>query len=269
MESIPAATPVRPVRPAAPYVGGKRNLAKRLTALIEAVPHHTYAEGFVGMGGVFFRRHTRPRVEVINDYAREVSNFFRILQVHYVAFLELLRFQITTRAEFERLSAVDADTLTDMQRAARFLYLQRTAFGGKVVGQAFGVDRRTPGPFDVTRLAPMLADLHERLAGVTIERLPFAEFIPRYDAPGTLFYLDPPYLGSEHYYGPELFTAGDYEHLRGALESLQGRFIMSINDRPEMREMFAQFYIQDAATHYGISGGQKPAGELIVMSRLR
>ena len=90
MESMCLA-PVTPVRPAAAYVGGKRNLAKRLVtrliALIDTIPHTTYAEPFVGMGGVFLRRQRKPRAEVINDLSREVSNFFRVLQVHYVAFL--------------------------------------------------------------------------------------------------------------------------------------------------------------------------------------
>ena len=264
VESIPAATPVRPVRPVAPYVGGKRNLAKRLTALIEAVPHRLYAEPFVGLGGVFFRRRSRPKVEVINDWSREVSNLFRVLQVHYVPFLEMLRFQLTTRAEFERLSLVEPDTLTDMQRAARFLYLQHTTFGGKVVGRSFGVDRHGPGAFDVTRLGPILADAHERLAGVTVERLPFDVFLARYDGPGSLFYVDPPYYGSEHYYGPGLFARADHERLRASLKALKGRFILSINDRAETREIYGEFAVSGVGTHYGIAGGQVAAGELIV-----
>jgi hypothetical protein len=45
----------------------------------------------------------------------------------------------------------------------------------------------------VTRLAPLLEEVHERLAGVVIERLPYGELIRRYDRPETLFYLYPPY----------------------------------------------------------------------------
>ena len=127
-------SPVHPVRPVAPYLGGKRNLAKRVCAAIQAVPHTIYAEPFVGMGGVLLRREMAPKSEVINDFSREVATFFRILQRHYMAFMEMIRFQLTTRAEFERLVATDPTTLTDLERAARFLYLQRTAFGGKVSG---------------------------------------------------------------------------------------------------------------------------------------
>ncbi len=258
--------PVAPVRPAAAYVGGKRNLASRLVSLIETVPHTLYAEPFVGMGGVFLRRRSRPRAEVINDLSREVSNFFRILQVHYVAFLDMLRFQITTRAEFERLSAVDPETLTDLQRAARFLYLQRTAFGGKVVGRNFGMDRAAAS-FDVTKLGPLLEDLHTRLAGVTIERLPFDAFIRRYDSPTSLIYADPPYWGSEDYYGAELFSRADFVRLRDSLAAMKGRWILSINDVPEIRELFADFRIDGAELSYGLAAtGATAARELIIQS---
>ena len=261
MESSP-----QPAMPVAPYIGGKRNLARRLVSLIETVPHHTYAEPFVGMGGVFLRRRYSAKAEVINDWSRDVSNLFRILQVHYVAFLDMLRFQISTRAEFERLMVVvDPDTLTDLQRAARFLYLQRTAFGGKVDGRNFGVDRRSAGSFDVTRLGPMLEQLHVRLARVTIERLPWRTFIERYDSVDTLFYLDPPYWGCEGDYGPGLFSRADFAELAEVLGSIAGRFILSLNDRPEVRALFSAFRLEPVTTSYGISQGiATPGRELII-----
>ena len=118
--------------PAAGYIGGKRNLAARLVKIIEATPHDGYAEPFVGMGGVFLRRPGRQRVEVINDVSGDVATFFRVLQEHYAYFIDLLRFRVASRAEFDRLRALPPERLTDLQRAARFLYLQRLAFGGKV-----------------------------------------------------------------------------------------------------------------------------------------
>lgn len=97
-------TPVAPAAPAAPYIGGKRVLSKTIIAKINATPHEGYAEVFVGMGGVFLRRDLQPRMEVINDISGDVANLFRILQRHYPQFMETLRFQITSRREFERLS---------------------------------------------------------------------------------------------------------------------------------------------------------------------
>jgi DNA adenine methylase len=253
-------------RPVAGYIGGKRNLAARIVERIAAVPHDLYAEPFVGMGGVFLRRPEPARIEVINDLSRDVSTFFRILQRHYVPFLDMLRYQLTTRADFERLMATDPDTLTDLERAARFLYLQRLAFGGKVAGRNFGVTRSAPARFDLTKLVPLLEAVHERLCRVVIECLPFDEFVRRYDGKGALFYLDPPYYGSESDYGRELFSRADFERLAELLAGLQGRFILSINDRPEVRRIFGAFAMEGVETTYTVTGrGQSArAAELVI-----
>lgn len=258
--------PVSPVRPAAAYIGGKKRLAERIARRIEAVPHDVYAEPFVGMGGIFFRRQWAPKCEVINDISRDVATLFRILQRHYPQFLETLKFQITSRREFERLAGCDPSTLTDLERAARFVYLQRLAFGGKVACRSFGVATSGGARFDLTKLGPILEAIHERLAGVVIECLSWADFLPRYDTPGTLFYLDPPYWGSESDYGAGVFAASDFARLAAALAAIKGRFILSVNDVPATREAFADFLIEPIATRYTIAGGEwSEAAEILVM----
>lgn len=258
--------PTAPVRPLAPYIGGKRNLAKRLVTLINRTEHTTYAEAFVGMGGIFLRRDHRPKAEVINDWSEDVSTFFRVIQHHYVAFLDMLRFQVTSRAGFEKLAALDPASLTDLQRSARFLYLQRLAFGGKVNGRGFGVDPARPGRFDVTQLGAMIEAVHERLAGVVIERLPWADFIRRYDRPGTLFYLDPPYYGCETDYGQGMFERAEFELMAEVLGGLQGKFILSLNDHPEVRRIFNGFSMEVEHLSYTVGGGAnaKSVKELVI-----
>jgi DNA adenine methylase len=64
----------------------------------------------------------------------------------------MLRWQVTSRAGFERLRAQNPATLTDLERAARFLYLQKLTFGGKVAQRTFGVATDGPARFDVARL---------------------------------------------------------------------------------------------------------------------
>lgn len=249
--------PAQNSKPIAPYLGGKRNLAKRICAIIDAHDHVTYAEPFVGMGGIFLRRKQRPRAEFINDAGRDVHNLFRVMQEHYVAFLDLMRFQITTQANFARLTDVDPDTLTDLQRAARFLYLQRTAFGGKPSGQNFGIATDRPARFNITTLEPDLEALHERLSGVTVTCMGYADFIRRIDRPSVLFYLDPPYWGCENDYGKALFERADFERLADQLRGIKGDFIMSINDVPEIRETFFGFHMAEVSTTYTV--GKKSA----------
>lgn len=256
--------PVQPVRPVAAYIGGKRNLSKILTQMIGSTPHQCYVEPFVGMGGVFFRRRARPGTEVINDVSRDVVTLFRLLQRHYPQLLDTLKWQLSSRTEFDRLMRVDPETLTDLERAARFLYLQRLAFGGKVTGQSYGVTTTGGARFNLTKLVPMLEDVHDRLAGVVIECLPFDQLFPRYDRPHTLFYCDPPYWGNEQDYGDGIFCRGDFDRLSAFLRGIQGRFILSINDRPEVRELFAWADIEEVGLNYRVSGAVTPARELII-----
>jgi len=248
---------VKQVKPIAPYIGGKLKLAKRLGFLIEQIPHATYAEPFIGMGGVFFRRTQRPKCEVINDRNGEITNLFRILQRHYQPFVDMLKFQICSRAEFDRLKAIDPSTLTDLERAARFLYLQRASFGGKARHRSFGTTITRDCRFNMTKIKPMLEAVHKRLARVTIENLDWADFINRYDRSQTLFYLDPPYFGNENDYGKNLFSRDQFAHLAQRLSSIKGHFILSINDKPQIRELFSSFQIQEATCTYSINRDNK------------
>jgi DNA adenine methylase len=269
MNDEPSLIAIPPTRPVAPWVGGKRNLSGVIVERLRQVPHTLYVEPFVGMGGIFLRRPFRSKAEVINDASRDVATLFRVLQRHYQALLDMLRWQLTSRAEFERLVAAVPDTLTDLERAARLIYLQRTAYGGKVHGRNFGVNRTGPARFDVTKLAAMLEEVHERLAGVVIECLPWREALTRYDGAETLFYLDPPYWGCEDYYGAGMFGRADFEALAEALAGLRGAWMMSLNDVPGVRSCFARFAIEAVEVRYSLAGplGRGKAGEVLITPR--
>jgi DNA adenine methylase len=160
---------------------------------------------------------------------------------------------------------VDPGTLTDLERSARFLYLQRMAFGGKVAGRNFGVAKASPGAFDVTKLGSLLEAIHDRLAGVTIECLTWSDFVDRYDTPETLFYLDPPYWGSEDDYGAGVFRPSDFTKLAARLSAIKGRFILSVNDVPATRAVFGEFLIEAVSTRYTVAGsGGSEVGEILV-----
>lgn len=256
---------VAPVQPIAPWVGGKKQLARPLCKIIDAHPHRSYIEPFVGMGGVFFRRRRAAKVEVVNDISRDVTNLFRILQRHFPQFVDVLKFQITSRSEFDRLSKIDPDTLTDLERAARFLYLQRLSFGGKVKGQNFGVWPERTASFNLQTLVPMLSEVHERLSSVVIECLPWQQVIERYDHDGALFYLDPPYHGTEDYYGKGLFSFADFEEMAQHLAAIQGQFVLSINDTPQIRKVFNAFECRQVDVTYTANDTEAvKAKELII-----
>lgn len=251
--------------PVAPWLGGKSKLAKTIIERIERFSHHTYVEPFAGMGRVFLRRSYRPKCEVMNDLNGEITNLFRILQRHYPQFMDMLKFQVTSRREFERLRQQDPSTLTDLERAARFIYLQRLGFGGKIDG-VFGVATGRSARFDISRIGTLLEAAHERLAGVTLENLEWQNVVARYDSAGTLFYLDPPYFGGENDYGKGMFCRDSYNDMAEVLDRLKGEFVLSINDTSETREIFGRFCIDDVRLSYtvGRRGGAAKVSELLV-----
>lgn len=249
------------------WLGGKRSLGPQLAGLIDASSHVCYAEPFIGMGGVFFRRRRRPAAEAINDRSRDVATLFRVLQRHPAALFAELDRQVAARAEFDRQLMAAPETLTDIERAARLVYLQTCGFGGKVADRSFGRATTRCARFYWPRLERRFRAIAERLAGVHIDCLDFADFITRWDRPHTLFYLDPPYIGCEQDYGAGLFSREDFGRLAAALGGLRGRFILTIGDHPDARRLFARFRIEPAQVARSLDRrgvGRRSAAELII-----
>ena len=120
-----------------------------------------------------------------------------------------------------------------------------------------------PGKITAARLRRLVSAAHERLQGVNIECLQWDAFIRRHDKPLTLFYIDPLYSGHEADYGKGLFDREDFARMAGILRDLKGRFILSINDRPEVRALFAGFDIQEVTTLYSARSNRR-VGELLI-----
>ncbi len=259
---------VKSINPIAPYLGGKRLLAKTIVPMIEKISHSIYAEPFMGMGGVFFRRTKKPKCEAINDINSEIINMFRMVERFPDYLADMLKFKVCSRTEFKQMLATPPLLLTELERAVRYLYIQKNAFGGQTQHQAFGVATERAGRFNTERLIPQIEELHQRLAGVYIECLPYPEFITRYDRPNTLFYLDPPYWNCENDYGKGIFSKADFDELAKLLKGIKGKFVMSINDVPEIRAIFKDFYIKEVQTRYTISiketGQSKKVKELLI-----
>lgn len=121
--------------PIIPWLGGKRRLAD---IIIPRFPAHTcYVEVFAGGAALYFLR-TPAKVEVINDVNGDVVNLYRVVQNHLEEFVRQFKWSLSSREIFKWLQDTPPETLTDIQRAARFFYLQQHCFGGKVEGQTWG-----------------------------------------------------------------------------------------------------------------------------------
>jgi DNA adenine methylase len=236
-------------KPIIPWIGGKRRLAKTLLPLF---PEHTcYAEPFAGGAALFFMK-TPSDCEVLNDVNGDLVNLYRVVQNHLEEFIRQFHWSLVSRQIFEWAQQSRPDTLTDIQRAARFFYLQKLAFGGKVQGQTFGTTATTPPRLNFLRIEEDLSAAHLRLSRAQIEHLDWWRCIERYDRPGTLYYLDPPYWGTEGY-GVE-FGLEEYSRMAELARNIKGKMIISVNDIPEMRAAFAGLHIETTDITYTVGG---------------
>jgi DNA adenine methylase len=250
-------------RPIVPWLGGKRRLAKHILPLFPE--HSCYVEAFAGGAALFFMKEPSD-VEVLNDVNGDLVNLYRVVKHHLEELLRQFKWALTSRQIYEWTKATPPETLTDVQRAARFFYLQKLSFGSRVEGQSFGTATTAPARLNLLRLEEDLSAAHLRLSRVTIEQLPWQLCLARYDRPHTLFYLDPPYWGTEGYGVP--FELEQYAEMASLMRALQGRAIVSVNDIPEMRRAFAGLKMSRVRTSYTVGGGAKGIGaaELVIRS---
>lgn len=149
-----------------PYFGGKSRLAK---TIINKIPEHTcYVEVFAGGASVFFAKDPSP-TEIINDLDKDLTTLYRAVKHHPEELYRQFKFSLVSRAEFEREKEVNPETLTDIQRAARYLYLQKSAFGGHITGQTFGTCTTGKPRLNLLSLESTLEDAWRRLMHVVIE----------------------------------------------------------------------------------------------------
>ena len=257
----PAPKPARLKSPLA-WVGGKSQLTDTILPLIP--PHQGYVEVFAGAAWVLFRK-PESKSEVINDINGDLVTLYRVLQNHLDEFVRYFRWALVSRDEYQRLLKVDRSTLTDIQRAALFYYLVRSSFGANVSDPSLGVSSTHKPRLNLLRIEEDLSTAHLRLSRVHIESLPFAQAIKRFDRPETFFYCDPPYWDCEDVYGKGIFSKDDFVVLRDTLAACKGKWLVSINNVPQIRELFAGYQIKEVKTKYSLNwGSPKAVTELLI-----
>lgn len=249
------------VSPLVPWIGGKRRLAKHLLPLFPE--HSCYVEPFCGAAALFFMK-TPVDAEVLNDINGDLVSLYRVIQHHPEELIRQFKYALSSRQVFDWMKEQPTDPLTDIQRAARFYYLQKLGFGGKVAGRTFGTATTSPPRMSFTRIEEDLALAHLRLQRVYVEHLPWDACITRYDRPHSLFYCDPPYWGTEGY--GVSFTLDQYDRMADLARTIKGRMIISVNDIPEMRQAFDGLNISTVDINYTVGGAGKtcPRKELII-----
>ena len=241
------------------WVGGKRLLRKEIIKRFPTEGVEKYVEPFGGAAWVLFGKEPHKK-EVYNDINGELVNMFRMAKYHPEALERETGMMLNSREEFFRQRNMKAETMTELQRAARMYYLIRASYGAKV--NTFGVGFR-----DVSAMRNLQA-VHKRLAKVLIENKGFAEILKGHDSEKTLFFLDPPYHGTEMLYEIEGgFGEEEHRQLAEMLRGPKGKWILSYNDDDFIRGLYEGYRMEEVERLNNMgeaNGGEKTFRELII-----
>lgn len=226
------------------WVGGKSRLRK---AIIDLLPTHTcYVEVFSGAAWVLFGKPPSD-VEVLNDKDSELINFFRVVREQPEKFMQSFDLELVARAEFQRLAALNPQSLDEIQRAHRFYYLIMAGWGGELNYPRFqtsisdgGHGNRLIGALETLR--KRIEPVHQRLRTVIIENLEWEKCIDRYDSENTVMYLDPPYPDNGVNYFHNMRDWASHKELAERISRTKSKWILSSYDSDDVHELFKGYY---------------------------
>lgn len=225
------------------WVGGKRLLRKTICPLIPS-DIKSYIEPFGGGAWILFAKEKWANLEVYNDIDNRLVNLFRIVKYHNEALIKELRYMLNSRKQF--IDYLKVYPLTDIQKAAQFMYVITRSFGAK--GETYGA--RTNGyngaMLSLNNMFKRIDNIYSRLDNVSIEDLSFVKCIKKYDRKTAFFYCDPPYTSGT---GFSVVSTKDFDHtgLKEILSGIQGRFLLSYDDSEMVRDLYKDFYIKEVS----------------------
>jgi len=241
-------------KPVLRWPGGKTRLLKQILPLFR--PHTCYVK-------------ERSKIEVVNDLNGDVVGLYRCAQFHLEALISEIQWMLSSRQNLKDYLAQPG--LTDLQRAARFLIRNRTSFAGG--GSSYAVAKSGGGGAGVSRetVVELLRALSLRLDKVSVENAPYERILRNYDAPATLFFLDPPYVGNDtsNY---DAWQEAQMTDFAERVRDLEGDWIVTVNDSPQTRKLFRDHDITPLVTKSGTVNHRTAKGatfgELIIRRKV-
>ncbi|MFC2030722.1 DNA adenine methylase [Chloroflexota bacterium] len=271
------------------WAGGKTQLLRQFGPYFP-VSLGGYIEPFVGGGAVFFHLYNLGRLRdkpvALMDRPQELGNVYRVIQnqaEELIAALGAHEPRKTDEGYFYEVRRWDRepdyDRRSDVERAARFIFLNRTCYNG-----LYRVNRR--GEFNVpfgryrnptVCNSGNLRAVSRALEGITLKVDDFEQCL-EFAEPGAFVYLDPPYhplsaTASFTSYTANAFTAADQRRLAGLFEELdrRGCQVMLSNSCTsliqELYEGYEQVQVQATRAINSKGDGRQAISELLIMNR--
>ncbi len=238
------------VKPFVKWAGGKGQIVEQLAAHMPE-KYSAYHEPFVGGGALFF--HLCPKKAYLSDLNEELVNAFLVVKSDCEKLLESLKKHENTAEYYYRIRALDPGSLDPLERASRFIYLNKTCYNG-----LYRVNRR--GRFNVPfgrYRSPAYADENQlRLASRALQnadvKVADFEIVLDQAKPGDFVYFDPPYqpiseTANFTNYTADAFDEDQQRRLAAAFRELDKRgcwVMLSNSDSPLIRGLYGGFRVE-------------------------
>lgn len=198
-----------------------------------------YVEPFVGSGDIFFKLNLSPEIKsYINDKDTDIANAFKIMKSNPNVD-NLDRFKNKSLEEVRRF--VKQSHTTPLDKLATIIYKLCGTFGSK------GGDNKIYKNPNIETKLRKIPNYAEYLKNTTITSSDWTSTLS-HDSPNTFFYLDPPYEASKGLYKNPLI---DYVKMAERLKRIKGKFLLSLNDSPEIRKVFKDFNVRGISVRGG------------------
>lgn len=260
-------------RPPIKWAGGKSQLIPQLTPLFPA-KFNTLIEPFAGGAAVFF--HLRPTWAILIDSNEELVNFYRVVRDNLAQLLVDLKKHVIAKDYYYRIRAVDPGNLSDVERASRFLYLNKTCFNGLYRLNSKG---QFNVPFGRYKNPRLVDESNLRLVSdalrMTLLHCDDFTVASELAVTGTFIYLDPPYhpasaTSSFTSYTGRSFSESDQRRLANLYRELDRKgclLMLSNSNTPLIRELYRGYDIKTVTARRSINckGGKRGAVKELVI----
>ncbi|MDD3557487.1 MAG: Dam family site-specific DNA-(adenine-N6)-methyltransferase [Melioribacteraceae bacterium] len=261
------------VKPAIRWAGGKRWLIDRIDRSLLNISINNYHEVFLGGAAIFFHLKMQERINgksFLSDINEELINFYQVLRDNYDGLVSYLKHYKNDKSFYYKLRSQSFQNKTE--RAAQFLYLNRTSFNGIYRVNRQGIYNVPYGFKDYSMLFDYnnLKNVSKLLVGAQIFSADFGSTLNNVEE-GDLVFLDPPYTVAHGHngfikYNQNLFSWRDQERLANYIERINEKkafFILSNAAHRSITTLFKDVGHRKVVDRYSVVGGKKAKRERI------
>lgn len=263
------------LKPFLKWAGGKTQLLSELSEYIPSI-FNKYIEPFIGGGAFYF--FLNPKKAIISDSNLDLITTYQVVRDDVESVIKILSRHKNDEDYFYSIRSLDVKNMTEIERAARLIYLNKTCFNG-----LYRVNKK--GQFNVPygkRNGAFLDKILLRrsssfLQNTKILHADYLETLNKYASKGDFIFLDPPYYPIGKYsdfkrYTKEFFYHEDHIRLKNEFDRLVKRgcyVVLTNSDHPEVLELYKDYKIKIINTKRLISSNPKTRNgkDVIVIGR--